>query len=1459
MSYWWKSFVFGTNGGDTLIGSAFKDRIFGFGSDDTIEAGAGNDTVFGGRGDDVINGGAGNDVLYGGRGFDTAIYEGGIGDYEITMPTRGPWWSFGHWSPTTVKATGDVADTGTDKLWGIEALYFEGDDYTLYLNGQNNDVLAGDDALAAGENEVLLVDTADLLANDREFDGDAMTVTAVGTTATAGTSVSLVGGQVTYDPGTAFDALAAGETATDSFSYTVDDGKGGTDTATVTVTITGANDAPVIAALAAVTIDENTVDVAAAISATDVDSANLSFSLSGTDAGLFQIDSMTGALSFVAAPDFEAPGDADGDNFYDVTVSVSDGIDSDSADIAVTVADVAELPPLDARMNEFHYDNASADAGEFVEIRLAAGTDPSRLSVEVYNGSSGALYNSFALPGTPAGSDGTYDYYVIDTPGLQNGSPDGIALIGDGAVVEFLSYEGTLTAADGTAAGQSSTDVGVVEVGSTPIGQSLQRNGDGTWRGPEAETRGLDNDFVPVPEIVISEIMQNPAAVSDGNGEYFEVYNAGSGDVDLNGWTISDNDTDSHVIGNGGPLVVAAGGYLVFGINADMATNGGVSVDYAYSGIALANGADEVVLTSPDFGEIDRVEYDGGPAFPDPNGASMELVDLAADNNDGANWTTAVAGFGDGDLGTPGAANGAAPTAFAGRINEFHYDNDGSDVGEFVEIRVEAGSDVSLASITLYNGNGGASYATYDFPASAASSDGTYDYYVIETPGIQNGNDGIALSNDGALVEFLSYEGSFTAVGGPADGVAASDVVVSEATTTPIGQSLQRNDDGTWRAPEAETRGESNEADVTPPGELVLISQIQGAGSMSPFDGLGVTVNAVVTYIGAGGFFLQEEDADADADAATSEGIFVFAGGASLPSLGDRVSVSGTVDEFFGLTQITSVTDITVELGNQPMPTAAEILLDPAVSQDFEAVEGMRITLDSGVAGERITVTQNFNLDRFGEITVSAGNQVQGTQLYDAQTEAAQVAAVNDGNVNNRLLIDDGVSASNPTEFAYIPVEAAFDNGNGYLDSGDTFTSDGPTLRLGAEIDGPTTGVMSYGFGAYRMLVDGQLNVDQSTNTGARVATPEDVGGTLQVGAFNVLNYFTTLGDRGASSAGDLQRQTDATVESMLTSGVDVFALQEIENNGFGAGSAMQTLTDALNLSTEDGANFSVVDPTGGGGGVLGTDAITTGIVYDTTKMTLMASDFLVFDEPSAAATFELAEVLHPFVASGDQISDFQRSRPAVAATFMDNDSGEVFTVVSVHFKSKGDSNLQDLAEAAQSYLDGGGTGFTRADVDALTSDPNYDAGDGQGFWNGVRTDAADELQDWLGNTYQGGVSSYVVLGDFNAYAQEDPVQSLRDAPDMTDLIDTYIGQENAYSFVFDGQRGTLDQAIASDEFAMNVTGLTEWHINADEPDLLNYSSQFKDPAFYNEDVFASSDHDPLILGLDFSDATVIG
>lgn len=105
-------------------------------------------------------------------------------------------------------------------------------------------------------------------------------------------------------------------------------------------------------------------------------------------------------------------------------------------------------------------------------------------------------------------------------------------------------------------------------------------------------------------------------------------------------------------------------------------------------------------------------------------------------------------------------------------------------------------------------------------------------------------------------------------------------------------------------------------------------------------------------------------------------------------------------------------------------------------------------------------------------------------------------------------------------------------------------------------------------------------------------------------------------------------------------------------------------------------------------------------------------------------------------------------------------------------------------------------------------------------------------------------------MGDFNAYAEEDPVQAVRDDAGYTDLIDQFLGQDEAYSYVFDGQQGTLDQALASESLANQVTDLTEWHINADEPDLLNYDQDFNDPGFYNEDPFAASDHDPVILGL---------
>jgi len=162
--------------------------------------------------------------------------------------------------------------------------------------------------------------------------------------------------------------------------------------------------------------------------------------------------------------------------------------------------------------------------------------------------------------------------------------------------------------------------------------------------------------FWPEGSVVVNEIMQNPLAVSDDFGEWFEVFNPNAFPVNLRNWWLEDDGTDSHLISPDADLVCAPGAYLVLAQNGNPLQNGGVAVDYVYSGVTLTNGADEVVLRAG-LAVVDRVAYDGGPAFPDPNGASMELKSAGLDNALATSWLPAYASFGAGDLGTPGAAN----------------------------------------------------------------------------------------------------------------------------------------------------------------------------------------------------------------------------------------------------------------------------------------------------------------------------------------------------------------------------------------------------------------------------------------------------------------------------------------------------------------------------------------------------------------------------------------------------------------------------------------------------------------------------------------------------------------------------------------------------------------------------------------------------------------------------------
>lgn len=215
-------------------------------------------------------------------------------------------------------------------------------------------------------------------------------------------------------------------------------------------------------------------------------------------------------------------------------------------------------------------------------------------------------------------------------------------------------------------------------------------------------------------DVVINEIMQNPAAVSDTNGEWFELYNATDADIDINGWTIQDLGTDLHVIDNDGPLVIPAGGYLVLGRNGGIGTNGGVELDYVYGNdITLANGADEIVLIDSADVEMDRVEYDGGPNFPDPTGASMALTDPSLDNNDGASWEEeTVITYGDGDYGTPGWENGTSPTpppvpSLEVVINEVAWAGTAASANdEWIELYNNTAEELDLTGWTLAAADG---------------------------------------------------------------------------------------------------------------------------------------------------------------------------------------------------------------------------------------------------------------------------------------------------------------------------------------------------------------------------------------------------------------------------------------------------------------------------------------------------------------------------------------------------------------------------------------------------------------------------------------------------------------------------------------------------------------------------------------------------------------------------------
>ncbi len=588
-----------------------------------------------------------------------------------------------------------------------------------------------------------------------------------------------------------------------------------------------------------------------------------------------------------------------------------------------------------------------------------------------------------------------------------------------------------------------------------------------------------------------------------------------------------------------------------------------------------------------------------------------------------------------------------------------------------------------------------------------------------------------------------------------------------------------------------------------PPAAPAAIYQIQGSGSTSPYVGQAVTTSGVVTKVNNNGFFMQ--DLNGDGDPATSDGIFVFTSTQPTVAAGQLVQVTAKVSEFnvgaatnadtaaHTVTELTTVSGITLQGTGYTIQPLPLSL--PLASQDAMAhYEGMLVTL-----GGPLTVQQNYFLGRFGELTLASGGRLWTPT--NALRPGAGAQALNTDNLRRTVLLDDGSSVQNPNPTPYI---SAVDN----------------TVRAGDSVTS-ITGVIDYGLTTSANTDPGAYKIHPTQSvafarTNPRTTMVDDVGGNLRVGAANVQNYFTTFDDgtnkcppsnaandcRGANNAVEFSRQRTKVVEELVGLNADVVALMELQNNG---SVALQNLVDTLNARLGASLYARVPDAATGSG----TDAIRVGMIYKPSRLSLVG-----------AALSDTAAI---------------NNRAPMAQTFMAL-NGEKFNLVANHLKSKGCSD------------------FTAGPGDA-------DSGDLQGCFNAHRVQQADQLRSFVASVQsQRGVLDTLLMGDFNAYAQEDPIADLTSNGYVDQIgrtLDKPGSNSYGYSYVFNGSSGRLDHAISNNTLSAKVTGVSEWHINADEPLVIDYNQEFKQPAcpacgpdYYTGTPYRASDHDPIAVGL---------
>lgn len=697
-------------------------------------------------------------------------------------------------------------------------------------------------------------------------------------------------------------------------------------------------------------------------------------------------------------------------------------------------------------------------------------------------------------------------------------------------------------------------------------------------------------------------------------------------------------------------------------------------------------------------------------------------------------------------------------------VNEFHYDNSSTDTGEFIELAGTAGTSLTDWSLVLYNGTSSqrSPYRTVNLSGTFTDQSNGWGFLSFDTAGLQNGPpDGFALvDNNGSVVEFLSYEGTFEAASGLAAGMTSTDVGVSEGSGTPAGHSLQRTGTGlaagdfTWATAQANTRDAVNTGQTfdTPTGgggggtdptpTELAIYEIQGAGHTTAHNGDNVRTTGVVTGVISNGFYLQ--DPTGDSDDATSDGIFVFTGGAPTVSVGDVLDVTADVSEFrrssepeaLTLTELVNA-DITVTGTGATLPPAivlgtggrlvpTEVIdndsfgtFDP--TQDgidfYESLEGMRVTLPDA---QSVSLTSNF-----GE-TYAVGNS------------GANATGMN---ANGGITLTEG--DFNPERLEIQPASG--------------FTSE--DVNVGDKL-GNLTGFLNSSRGDYELVLASDVVVTEASTSTPEVTTLVSGQKAMTVATFNAL-LQNNFGE-------PTQAQIDAIAAQIVNNlrSPDVIGLQEVQTafaNGGG-----QALIDAIVAAGGPEYKFAFVD----GNSAFNSTSIQPAFLY-TDNVQLEGLELMPNGIPTSNS--------EPF--DGGQ-------RVPLVATF--SFGGETFTIVNNHFDSK--SGGSPLFGATQPPNNGG-------EADRLAQAALVNA-----FVDGLlSTDPS---------------ANVIVLGDLNEFDFEDALKVL-EGMGIDQVLDNanqlVIDVLDRYSYNFEGNAQQLDHILLSLRMFLDFDlALDFLHINSD-------------------------------------------